>query len=223
MFSLPVPQPAIYFPTPSAPSGNDILIGLLKAGLGQLPLTILNSVIAVSLLASDLFPDKKLETSSIAISVGLMNLIGVWFHSVPYCHGSGGLAAQYRFGARTGVSIIFLGILKILAGIFIGNSLMSLFQQLPNSILGVMLSIAGMQLCSVTYNIGTYESNEKKQEAYMIMILTAATMVGFANDGIGFMIGCIGMLILNLDSMRVKIHEMFKSIKYASADECAVI
>jgi len=31
-----------------------------------------------------------------------MNLTSVPFGGFPMCHGSGGLAAQYRFGARTG-------------------------------------------------------------------------------------------------------------------------
>ncbi|KAJ1339742.1 hypothetical protein BSLG_005648 [Batrachochytrium salamandrivorans] len=105
------PSPNLSFPSPTAPSSSDFAIGILKAGIGQLPLTLLNSVIAVSKLADDLYPNKAkpvAPVSSIAIFVGVMNLTGGWFGSTPYCHGSGGLAAQYRFGARTGTSVILL-------------------------------------------------------------------------------------------------------------------
>ena len=40
------------------PSWRDMKAGIMKAGLAQLPLTTLNSVIAVSQLASALFPDR---------------------------------------------------------------------------------------------------------------------------------------------------------------------
>lgn len=200
-FNLQLPGPEISIPTPFVPSWNDISSGFMQAGLGQLPLTLLNSVIAVSVLVQDLFPKKSISTHSIAMSVGIMNIIGIWFGSVPYCHGSGGLAAQYRFGARTGVSIIFLGILKCICGIFFGPSLLSLFQQIPTSILGVMLVIAAMQLSSITFYLGNYESEEKKQQGYMVMILSAAAVVGFANDGIGFLVGCVTMIVMNYDTL----------------------
>jgi hypothetical protein len=66
------------------PSPDDFKTGFLNAGLGQIPLTCLNSVVALSVLIDDLFPEKHATTSSIAISVGLMNLIGCWFGSMPY-------------------------------------------------------------------------------------------------------------------------------------------
>jgi hypothetical protein len=76
--------------------------GVLKAGLAQLPLTSLNSVIAVSHLAGQLFPDRaaaqgwRWRPGAVAVSVGAMNLVGCWFGAMPCCHGSGGLAAQVR-------------------------------------------------------------------------------------------------------------------------------
>jgi hypothetical protein len=66
------------------PSPDDFKTGFLNAGLGQIPLTALNSVIALSVLIDDLFPEKHATTTSIAMSVGLMNLIGCWFGSMPF-------------------------------------------------------------------------------------------------------------------------------------------
>ena len=82
------------------PSWQGLKDGVLKAGLAQLPLTSLNSVIAVSHLAAQLFPDRvavhgwRWRPGAVAVSVGLMNLVGCWFGAFPCCHGSGGLAAQ---------------------------------------------------------------------------------------------------------------------------------
>lgn len=76
--------------------------GILKGTLPQIPLTLLNSVIAICALSHDYFPGKGIKVKSMASSVGLMNLVGSFFGAMPVCHGSGGLAAQYRFGARTG-------------------------------------------------------------------------------------------------------------------------
>ena len=78
-----------------------------------------------------------------------MNLIGGWFGAMPVCHGSGGLAAQYRFGARSGASIIALGIFKVLLGLFFGETLVGLLRQYPKSLLGIMVFAAGLELAKV--------------------------------------------------------------------------
>lgn len=115
---------------------------IVGAALGQIPLTTLNSVIAVSNLADDLFPNRQhpvIPLRSVSTSVGLMNIISCWFGSVPYCHGSGGLAGQYRFGARSGLSIVVFGLFKVLLALLFGSSLTYLLGYFPNSLLGVML------------------------------------------------------------------------------------
>lgn len=65
------------------------------------------------------------------------------------CHGSGGLAAQYRFGARSGASIIILGLFKMLLGVFFGESLVGLLKVYPRALLGVMVLAAGLELAKV--------------------------------------------------------------------------
>ena len=108
--------------------------------LPQIPLTTLNSVIAVCALAADLFPDRKAEPRKVAVSVGLMNLVACWFGGMPMCHGAGGLAGQYRFGARTNGSILFLGGIKMALAVLFGSSLMTLCVASPASVLGVLLA-----------------------------------------------------------------------------------
>lgn len=124
--------------------------GALDAGLGQIPLTTLNSIIAVSYLSADLLPNTPAPSvTAMGLSVAGMNLIGGWFGAMPICHGSGGLAAQYRFGARSGASIIALGIFKVLIGFFFGETLVGLLRQYPKSLLGIMVFAAGLELAKV--------------------------------------------------------------------------
>lgn len=102
------PTFSLWHPQPNIPTPRSLRTGVLEAGIGQLPLTTLNSVIAVAFLAQDLFPNNQApSTTSLGLSVMAINLAACWFGAMPVCHGSGGLAAQYRFGARSGASIIF--------------------------------------------------------------------------------------------------------------------
>ncbi|KIX94971.1 uncharacterized protein Z520_09281 [Fonsecaea multimorphosa CBS 102226] len=196
----------IWRPYTRAPSGSEWKTGILDAGIGQLPLTTLNSIIAVTHLAADLLPD--IETPSvtaIGISVAGMNLFGCWFGAMPVCHGSGGLAAQYRFGARSGASIIFLGLLKLLLGILFGESLTDVLHRFPLAFLSVMIIAAGLELASVGESLNTRRArdlskegsgvrrteitDEEKKQRWTVMLVTAGLLIAFKNDAIGFAAG----------------------------------
>ncbi|KAF9166902.1 hypothetical protein BGX21_004557 [Mortierella sp. AD011] len=186
------PKIGVYSIRVTVPTWEEFKHGFVSGSLGQIPLTSLNSVIALASLAHDLFPERPAGTSTIAVSVGMMNLVGCFFGSIPFCHGSGGLAAQYRFGARTEVSIIILGLLKIFFGLFFGSSLSGLISSYPTAILGVMLFVSGIELGAVarTVNDGVYD-DQKRHANFIVMITTAGMLVGFKNDGIGFLGGVV--------------------------------
>jgi MFS superfamily sulfate permease-like transporter len=142
-----LPTPRIWRPRVVIPLPGDIRKGVLLAGIGQLPLTTLNSIVAVEHLARDLLPEHPSPgITSLGISVGAANLIGCWFGSMPICHGSGGLAAQWRFGARSGVSVVILGLFKLVLGLAFGDSLVDLLTRFPKALLGVMVLAAGLEL-----------------------------------------------------------------------------
>ncbi|KAI9145810.1 hypothetical protein BKA69DRAFT_1017977, partial [Paraphysoderma sedebokerense] len=197
----------LWNPMVTSPSWRDFKTGFWNAGLGQLPLTLLNSVIAVSKLADDLFPNHYsrivpnqssplpfniylrpvASTTSVAITVGLMNLTACWFGSLPFCHGAGGLAAQYRFGARSEVSLLFLGILKIIAGLFFGSVVSKVLIFFPVSILGVMLVLSGIELACAAWDVEAV----KEKKMFVVVVITAASIMGFKNDGVGFLVGMV--------------------------------
>lgn len=175
-------RPGLYLPKLVQLSSTDFSLGFIKAAIPQIPLTTLNSVIAVCALSHDLFPKRGAGTREVSISVGLMNLIGCWFGAMPMCHGAGGLAGQYRFGARTGGSVIFLGVVKMAIGLFFGASAIALLVGYPLSVLGVLLIFAGMELCIVTRDM-------KARTDYFIMVLSAATIIAFSSVSAGFLAG----------------------------------
>lgn len=84
-----LPKFGIWMPfIPTIPLPEDFTNGFGTAGVGQVPLTILNSVIAVKYLSEDLLPYRPAPSvTSLGVSVGLMNLAGCWFGAMPVCHG----------------------------------------------------------------------------------------------------------------------------------------
>jgi len=166
-----------------APSLRSVSRGVFKAGIPQLPLTTLNSVLATCALSETLFPEdassssssstrrsafddtardgggdvindsrfggggkRKVRVATLASSIGAMNLVGAPFGAMPACHGAGGLAAHYHFGARTGAAVAFLGAVKIAASLAFGSSLAALLAGFPETVLAVMLLSAAAEL-----------------------------------------------------------------------------
>ncbi|KAK8429591.1 hypothetical protein IWX49DRAFT_608795 [Phyllosticta citricarpa] len=182
----------------------------VTASLGQLPLTTLNSIIAVTHLSADLLPHVPVPSvTEIGTSVALMNLVSCWFGAMPACHGSGGLAAQHRFGARSGASVIILGFTKLFLGIFGGEAFVGLLAQFPKSLLGVMLAKVGeslnagardlweeaeMEAAGAPLPFGKIlrEPDERERgERWAVMMVTVAGLLAFRNDAVGFVAGML--------------------------------
>ncbi len=181
---------------PSLPTWNDLANGAWHGAVPQIPLTTLNSVIAVSALSHDLFPLRPAAPRKIAISVGLMNLICCPLGGMPMCHGAGGLAAQYRFGARTGGSVVALGGIMMVLALLFGGSLLLWLQEYPRSVLGVLLVFSGLELAMVSRD-QTGRSN------FFIMLLTAGLCLGI-NTAVGFVIGWLVALLIERNFVRLE-------------------
>lgn len=105
------------------------------------------------MLSRELFPDVPVSMVHMSVSAGVMNALGPWFGCMPCCHGAGGLAAQVRFGAKSGVAPMLLGLVKACAGLLFGSSLFELFQLFPEPLLGIMLVLSGVELASTASNL----------------------------------------------------------------------
>ena len=97
------------------------------------------------------------------------------------CHGAGGLAAQYRFGARTGGSVVMLGAAKMTLAVLFGGSLLAWLHQYPQSVLGVLLLFSGIELALVC-------RDQRARADLAGMVLTAGVCMA-ANTAAGFILG----------------------------------
>ncbi|KAL1827861.1 hypothetical protein ACET3Z_006273 [Daucus carota] len=163
--------------------------GFIKGTIPQLPLSVLNSVIAVCKLSSDLFPGKDISATSVSVSVGVMNLVGCWFGAMPCCHGAGGLAGQYKFGGRSGGCVALLGAAKLALGLLLGSSLVKILNQFPVGVLGVLLLFAGIELAMCCKDMNS------KEDSFVMLLCTAVSLVG-SSAAKGFVCGLVVYILL---------------------------
>lgn len=133
-----IPAPQLVIPLPA-----DFSSAFATLVLPQVVLTITNAILATSLLTRDLFkqdvPPKRFSTS-----IGLMNLTSVPFGGFPMCHGAGGLAGQYRYGARTGGANVYAGIIFIILALFFTSP--QVLSIIAVGVLGALLVFVGIEM-----------------------------------------------------------------------------
>ncbi len=181
---------------PNLGSIDDWKLGFWRGALPQIPLTTLNSVIAVCALSVDLFPRQPASPRRVATSVALMNLICCPLGAMPVCHGAGGLAAQYRFGARTGGSVIMLGVAKIALALTFGASLLTWLHAYPQSVLGVLLLFSGLELALIC-------RDQRTRVDFFVMLITAGACMA-VNTAVGFVLGWAMAVLLIWGVFRIE-------------------
>jgi SulP family sulfate permease len=112
----------------------------------QFALTFGNSIVATENTARILYGEqaKRVTVRALCLSIGLVNLASAAILGSPLCHGSGGITAHYRFGARTPKSSYVIGGVCILLALF-GGAAVGLLQMIPLAVLGVFLVYVGIQ------------------------------------------------------------------------------
>lgn len=162
-------------------SWSELLAGFVILGLPQAPLTLGNAIIGTVAENNQHFPDKKVTAKGISIDHGIMNLISAPIGGIPVCHGAGGMAGHIRFGARTGGAVVILGVILLLVGLFLSDSVTLLLQVFPRPILGVILFFAGLELSLVIKDIRLQKHN------LFVLIVTAG--IAMWNMGIAYLAG----------------------------------
>jgi Molybdate transporter of MFS superfamily len=119
---------------------------MFRTVAAQLPLTLLNSVIAVCALSEQYFPGQGIRPRRMATSVACINLLAPLAGGIPLCHGSGALAAVHRFGGRTGVAAILLGLAMAITGLLLAQPALHLLPRFPKSLLASLLITAASAL-----------------------------------------------------------------------------
>ena len=119
------------------------------------------------------FGDRARRASyrSVANSQGIADIISFMWGGIPMCHGAGGLAAMYRFGARSAGANLMIGGIFVLLGLVFGQSALLILNLLPLSILGVLLVFAGAQLALMVRDL----TERKDLFVALIMLCIALT------------------------------------------------
>jgi SulP family sulfate permease len=190
----------IYFPKwlPfGLPAGADFAFAFFALALPQLPMTIGNAVIANADLSYEYFgkDSQKVTYRSLTLSMALINLLSFVVGGMPLCHGAGGLAAHYRFGARTAGSNLVVGILFLALAFFLGIHALSVVYLLPMAILGVLLIFAGGQLALTIIDMKT------RKDLFVSLLILGITLA--SNLAIGFLVGIVVAYVLRSEKLNV--------------------
>lgn len=185
----------LVLPSPGLPSLEDLALAAALLVVPQIPLTLGNSVVATRKTAEDYFGSAagRVTYRSLLTSMGLLNLMAGVVGGVPVCHGSGGLTAHYRLGARTGGANLMIGGALVALALLVDGNVVPLLALIPYPVLGALLVFTGVQHGLLAGDLrGPSE------------LLTAGTVaaVGFAsgNLALGFGVGLLLQALLRLNS-----------------------
>ncbi|WP_029132930.1 putative sulfate/molybdate transporter [Sedimenticola selenatireducens] len=182
------------------PNVDDLFTALFLLVLPQLPLTIGNAIIGTTDTARNLFgtgeQTQRVSNRNFSLGMGLANICAGLMAAMPLCHGAGGLAAHYRFGARTGGSNIMIGLLFVLIALGFGGIGIALLSAIPYAVLGVLLLFAGLELALLIRDI------TERQELF-IAFLIAGISLATTNMSIAFVCGIIVSRLLQWRGIKI--------------------
>src|SRR5439155_3869259 len=119
------------------------------------------------------------------------NLASGMIQGAPMCHGSGGITAHYRFGARTPKSSYVIGGVCLVLALF-GRAAIGVLHVIPVAILGVFLVYVGIQHAAYLRDI--------IKRAPMLVIAVCVGMVSLLTTNLmwGFLTGFVlqGILLM---------------------------
>jgi SulP family sulfate permease len=183
-----------------SPTLNDYWIAFIMLILPQMPLTIGNACVGTADTCSSLFPNDPLlsraTAGKFALTMGIANFPAGFLGAVPMCHGTGGLAAHYRFGARTGGAPIIIGVLLVVIALIFGEFGFTILALIPNSVLGVLLIFAGLELCPLIRSL-------KENEEYFVALLISGIALAVPNMGWAFGIGIVVDLFIRKAKIKI--------------------
>lgn len=179
------------------PSWEDFLFVIPVLVIPQIPMTIGNAIFSSSDMLKNYYGERASRGTygALANSQGLADIVSFFFGGLPMCHGAGGVACHYVFGARTNGSNLMIGAIFVALGIFFGQNALTILNLLPRSILGVLLLFAGAQLALM---IGDLKEKKDLFVAVSMLVISLAM-----NLGVAFICGILLAYALKSDKMKI--------------------
>lgn len=178
----------------SIPSWETFKLAFFLLVIPQLPLTFGNALIASEDTARHYYGDRaeRVKAKNLSISLGLANLLAGLTAGLPVCHGSGGITAHYKFGARTGGATIMLGLIFLTLAFGFSAEAMRIFAAVPLPLLGVFLCYVGFYHCLILRDLSRWP------EIFFAFIIGVFGAF-FTNLAIAFMLGvCLRYILMGL-------------------------
>ncbi len=174
LLALPSLSFGLSFPKLAIPSLGDLSAALILLVIPQIPLTLGNAVFATTDTASTYFGPKakKVTPKALLTTMGVANLGAGLLGGMPICHGSGGLTAHYRLGARTGGAALMIGIPFLALAIFLDGNVLPILSLIPYSVLGVLVLFVGVQHSLLARDL---RGKEEISVAFVVGIVGMAT------------------------------------------------
>lgn len=165
--------------------------------LPQLPMTIGNAILSNVDVSREYFKDdsRRVTPRAATLSQGLANVATFFLGGMPMCHGAGGLAAHYRFGARTAGSNIIIGAVFVVLALLFGEAIVPVLRLMPLAILGVLLTFAGLQLALMIQDL------EGRKDFFVVLLMLGLTLV--FNLAVAFLAGIVVAYVLKSDWLKV--------------------
>ena len=166
------------------PGLDDYATALVLLVIPQIPLTIGNAIIGSTDAARTLFGGgertRRATNRSFATSMGVANVGAGLLAAMPMCHGSGGLAAHHRFGARTGGANIMIGSVLVLIAVAFGAVGITLLSSILYAVLGVLLLFAGLELALLIRDV------DQRRDLFVVVLIAG---IGLATTNLGIAFG----------------------------------
>lgn len=180
------------------PEPSVLVVALTALALPQLPMTLGNAVIAQADLTREYFGEegsKRSTPKALAVSMGLANAVACLVGGMPLCHGAGGLAAHYRFGARTSGSNVIIGGIFVAIGLLVGDQAVAVLSLLPFAVLGALLCFSGAQLAMMILDV------KERKDLFVVVAMLAVSLV--TDLGVGFGVGIVAAHLFKHTRMTV--------------------
>jgi sulfate permease, SulP family len=185
-----------------SPSLAELKKVLVMLVLPQFALTFGNSIVATENTARVLYGPgaRRVTTRALSLSIGLMNVTSSLFLGAPTCHGSGGITAHYKFGARSAKSSYVIGGACLLLAFF-GHAAIGLLSFIPTAVLAVFLGFVGVQHGALVRDIASKKKPLAVAAAVGVVSLVATNLtLGFL---VGFLVEGLFRLLRRSEPTRV--------------------
>lgn len=195
--AMPHISVGLHFPELILPSPADFKKGFMMVALPQIPLTLTNAVLVTAALSTELYGERaaRVTERNLSLTMGFANLISGPFGGYMMCHGSGGVAAHYRFGGRTKWTPFSIGIILLILGLFLGTDAVPVLKLIPECVLGTLLFYSGVDLAMAA------KVSSNRQEHFILLTVVILSLA--FNPAVAFLVG----LLLNL-SIKKKIFQV---------------